>query len=365
MRPTVSFDAPHARPMTAPAPTAPPAPPLSRPARVLFVGGHGHHYLARLLDADPAPVEAAVLVDPYDPPAAEAWAARHGVGRVYRSWDDAADFGAEAASVGVVYARNGAASAEALRRGYRVVTDKPLATTAAALAEVESAVAEVARGGGTPVVLTEFDLRCDRAFRAAGRAVASGRVGAPRLATAQKSYVLGDRRPAFYADAALAGGIVPWVLCHAVDAIRLAVGAAAGPADLAPVAGVRGGPASAACRGVESHAAALLRFGDDGVGVAHADYLRPAGAGGHGDDRLRVAGDGGVVEVRGGRCMLSRGGGPPVDVTADGEGPGVAEALLDALDRPGPDRTYHTADSLALARLMLAVAAATAGPADR
>ena len=52
--------------------------PLPRPARVLFVGGHGHHYLARLLDRSPGLLRAAVLVDPYDPPAAEALARRLG-----------------------------------------------------------------------------------------------------------------------------------------------------------------------------------------------------------------------------------------------------------------------------------------------
>ena len=44
--------------------------------------------------------------------------------------------------------------------------------------------------------------------------------------------------------------------------------------------------------------ATLFRLDNGGSATLHMDYLRPAAASGHGDDRLRVSGSRGIVEYQ-------------------------------------------------------------------
>ncbi len=233
-------------------------------------------------------------------------------------------WGPHVASIGVVYAKNGDEAAEALERGCRVVTDKPAAVTEAQLRRLRNALA----GERPGVLLTEFDMRCQPAVRAAQQAVAAGRIGKPLLATARKSYKMGNRA-AFYSDPAAVAGIVPWVLSHAVDLVRHVTGL-----HPTPIATRIGEPLARLRSGMEDHAAALLAIGEAGSAVCHADYLRPNGAAGHGDDQLRVAGETGIVEIRDGVCTLSGEG------TSESIKPStttsVEDELLAALNEPWP-----------------------------
>src|SRR5204862_2303210 len=102
---------------------------------------------------------------------------------------------------------------------------------------------------------------------------------------------------------------------------------------------------------MEDHCVALFELEGGATGMVHADYLRPASAPTHGDDRLRVAGTQGVVEVRGGRCVF---------IGADGEEDFTDRAqiapmhieLLAAL-RAGDRDVYSTESSLELAAVLL------------
>ena len=49
---------------------------------------------------------------------------------------------------------------------------------------------------------------------------------------------------------------------------------------------------------MENTTGTLFRLDNGGVAVLHMDYLRPQTAATHGDDRLRLAGTGGVVEYQ-------------------------------------------------------------------
>jgi hypothetical protein len=86
--------------------------------------------------------------------------------------------------------------------------------------------------------------------------------------------------------------------------------------------------------------------------IAHADYNRPAKAPTHGDDRLRVMGACGCVEVRDERCVLITDTQAPVDITDEGGQPDASAELLAALR--GDTSLYGTAQSLEMARVMLA-----------
>lgn len=316
--------------------------PLPRPFRLLFVGGHGHHYLRPYIN-QPEVAEVAALIDPYDPEAARHWARANNISKAFDSWEEASDWQPHAASIGVVYAKNGDEAAEALRRGLRTVTDKPAASDRTQLEALEAAA-------DGKVLLTEFDMRCRPEFRAAREVVASGIIGEPLLATAQKSYVLGTRPP-FYGDATLASGIGLWVMSHAVDLVQHVSGL-----ELSVSGGLLGPPASDACRGMEACSAAVLRMGSGGVACCHADYLRPASSEGHGDDRLRVAGTRGIVEVREGKCILLDGSDAERTVESiDHSCRNMSQELLESVDRPGSQQIFNTANSLMVARLMLEI----------
>jgi predicted dehydrogenase len=49
---------------------------------------------------------------------------------------------------------------------------------------------------------------------------------------------------------------------------------------------------------MENVTAAVYILDNGGVATLHLDYMRPAAASGHGDDRLRIAGTKGIVEYR-------------------------------------------------------------------
>ena len=54
----------------------------------------------------------------------------------------------------------------------------------------------------------------------------------------------------------------------------------------------------------------MMRLKNGGQAMANIDYLRPKGAVGHGDDRVRIAGSKGVIEVRFNKAYLMDSDGP-------------------------------------------------------
>jgi predicted dehydrogenase len=55
---------------------------------------------------------------------------------------------------------------------------------------------------------------------------------------------------------------------------------------------------------MESSWACFYRLANSGCATLVFDYFRPDAAPGHGDDRLRVAGERGIIEVAGGEATL-------------------------------------------------------------
>ena len=159
------------------------------------------------------------------------------------------------------------------------------------------------------MLLTEFDFRSRPEFRAAREIIRTGRIGVPVLVTAQKSYRF-NQRPKWYGDRALYAGTMLWIASHAIDAIWFSTGK-----KLVAVTGRQGNVSKPAFGTMEDHCAALFELEGGGTGIAHADYLRPDKNKTHGDDRLRVAGSEGVVEVRDRKCMLLDKDGGEEDVT--------------------------------------------------
>jgi predicted dehydrogenase len=194
--------------------------------------------------------------------------------------------------------RNAEASTAAVRRGCHVISEKPLATDLADLDRLRKAVE------GAPVrIAALFTARCEPAFQAVRKAVADGRIGEVILASGQKSYPFATRDD-FYKDRRTYGGSIPWQGIHALDFISYCTGK-----DYTRVAAMAANDAHPSHPGMEDNGGMLLGLSGGGHAVISFDYLRPWGAARRewGDERLRVAGTKGVVEVldAGRRVLLS------------------------------------------------------------
>jgi predicted dehydrogenase len=184
-------------------------------------------------------------------------------------------------------------AAESLDRGMHVFAEKPLATTLDDLARIEASAA--ASRGALGCMLA---LRYDPAFYAGWQAVRAGAVGAVRLMAAQKSYKLGTRPP-FYGRRGSYGGTIPWVGSHGVDLLLWFGGAA-----FRSVYAVHSERGNRGNGDLEVSAFCQFAMADEIIATVSIDYLRPASAPTHGDDRIRVAGTEGVLEVRDGKALL-------------------------------------------------------------
>ena len=312
--------------------------------RIGFIGGFGHHYLRGALADASAEIETPVAFTPAserDDRAAEL------AGKIdnCRWFDDPIkmldEHRPDVVSVGAEYGRNGEFVAIALERKIRVVSDKPIAATRRQLERIRELIT-----GNSGSVLTEFDLRSRAAFRAAREIVRAGDIATPVLASAQKSYRFAWR-PSWYTDRSLYGGTMLWIASHGIDILRFAL---ARP--ILRVTGRQGNVSRPEMGSMEDHCVALLEFDGGVTGVVHADFSRPDKAQQHGDDRLRIAGREGIVEVRDNRCRLLGRDGWERDVTDSVSAMPMHAELLAAL-RGESDEVFSTAASLETAAVLL------------
>ena len=185
------------------------------------------------------------------------------------------------AVISPIFGYTGRIIIECAKRGINVFAEKPVAATLEELKNVEDAV----KNHKIRFCAMHY-LRYSPAFYHASKLVKNGAIGKPILITAQKSYKYGSR-PSWYSDPTLYPGIIPWVGIHALDWIY----------DF-----TRSPFVSVSARTVGSpEIAATCEFQlENGVfGTVNLDYLRPNTATTHGDDRIRVAGENGVIEVIG------------------------------------------------------------------
>jgi len=176
--------------------------------------------------------------------------------------------------------------------------EKPIATTFEGLEKIAEAAAKA------PGV--KFAQMCapfyDAGMYDAARRV--GEIGAVRVLSAQKSYKLGIRDDWFRARAT-SSGIFPWVGIHAISWLWHF----AGRGRFKRVAAAHSALHNRGNGDLEISAAAMFEFEGGVCATLTADYLRPENAAlTHGDDRLRVAGTAGVIDVRDGVCRITGAG---------------------------------------------------------
>jgi len=182
----------------------------------------------------------------------------------------------------------------ALEHNINVFCEKPPALTMEDLHRLEKAYS-----AGRAHLRLMVGLRYEAPFQQALTMVQQGEIGEVRLINTQKSYKLGER-PDYYRERKTYGGTIPWVGSHALDWILAFSGA--------NFVSVTAAHSTAANRGHgDLEATCLCQFVMDSGVLASAtiDFLRPGGAPTHGDDRVRVVGTEGVIEVRDGKIFLT------------------------------------------------------------
>jgi predicted dehydrogenase len=199
-------------------------------------------------------------------------------------------------------------------RGIHLIAEKPLATDLAGLERVRAAV--VKAGVKLTMLLT---MRCEPPYLALRQAVANGAIGEVTQAGAQKSYRLGER-PAWQKSRETFSGIIPFIGIHSLDLIRWATGR-----EFTEVMAYASNVGHPEMGDLEDNACVVARLDNGASAAIRLDYCRPAAAPTHGDDRLRIAGNRGVVEaMAGGVTLISSQQGPhelplpaPVDFFSD------------------------------------------------
>jgi predicted dehydrogenase len=173
-----------------------------------------------------------------------------------------------------------------------VFSEKPAATTLDNLTELKKAYAESGK-----IYSSMMALRFAPGFIAAKEFADAGGIGEIRLVHAQKSYKLGTRGD-MYKNKKLYGGTIPWVGSHAVDWIYYFT-----KKKFANVFAAQSRIANCGHGDLEMTAACNFVLEDEIIATANIDYLRPDGARTHGDDRIRIVGTLGIVEVRDGEAF--------------------------------------------------------------
>ena len=174
-----------------------------------------------------------------------------------------------------------------------------------------------------------------------------GRIGEVVLANGQKSYRFGDKRPDWYGDRSLYGGTILWVAGHAIDWVSFCTGL-----KYKSVYGQQSNVSKPDYGSMEEVTVNVLEFENGGHAIIHADYNNPQKAKTHGDDRLRVVGSKGRIEITYGVCMLCTHEEEEIDITGEVQVDEIPDEMLAAL-RGENTENYSSEASLEMARVLL------------
>jgi predicted dehydrogenase len=172
-------------------------------------------------------------------------------------------------------------------RGIPVVAEKPLALSLADLEAVERDV----RRTGVPLTML-LPMRFNPVFQEMKRRIGAGEIGEVVSLQGEKSYQLGAR-PEWMKNHRSFGGIIPFIGTHLVDLMRWVSGR-----EFVAASAFQSNVGFPQIGEMENNATINLTLDNHGTALVRLDYLRPASAATHGDDRVRIAGTKGVIEYR-------------------------------------------------------------------
>jgi predicted dehydrogenase len=182
---------------------------------------------------------------------------------------------------------------DVLKRKIHIFVEKPMATT---LEDLDLIKKEYGNSG--VYLATMLGIRYAPHFLTAWESIKQGSIGKVRLMNSQKSYKLGSRSE-FYKHRQTYGGTIPWVGSHAIDWMYWLSGER-----FVSVYAAHSRQYNRDHGDLEVTALCHFTFTNEVFGGANIDYLRPMTAPTHDDDRIRIAGTNGVIEVRGGKVYL-------------------------------------------------------------
>lgn len=269
----------------------PPEVRLPRRIRLALAGFDGHpEEILRVLPQLPD-VELVAVAGEGSDPGAQANVLKNRYAAKARRYETLAQLlAAEQLDVVAVCNHNGRRTAAILAcaaRKLNVIAEKPLALDRA---DLDAVYAAVKRNGIHLGML--LPMRFEPPYLAMRRIVESGAIGEVLQMDAQKSYQLGAR-PAWQKHAASYGSTILWIAIHSIDLMLWVSGRRF--TEAASLQSRVGFPEAGDMQNVT---ATVFRLDNGGCATLHMDYLRPAGASGHGDDRLRVSGSRGIVEYQ-------------------------------------------------------------------
>ena len=272
--------------------------------RVCIIGGSGHaNFVFQGVDQDPSIQVVGVAPGSEGEDVGKFLQAAQKRGQQPQHYDDYRrmldELKPDIAAVNCHFGDHGKANFEVLSRKIHLFAEKPLATTMEELAVLKQ---EYDRAGVE--VAAMFGLRYNPAFYTAWQAVNAGEIGEVRLINAQKSYRLGSR-PEFFKHRRSYGGTIPWVGSHAIDWVYWFSGQ-----EFVSVMAHHSTMANRGLGNMEMTALCHFKLTNEVFASVNIDYLRPSTAETHGDDRVRVAGTKGVIEVRHGKAYLVSEGEP-------------------------------------------------------
>ena len=174
----------------------------------------------------------------------------------------------------------------AILKGIHVYADKPIGMTEE---ELNDLYAEVKKSGK---YLWAMDtVRYDAWYYTARKLVEKGAIGKVRMVNCQKSYRLGERLP-FYRERKYYGGTFGWVTIHAIDMIRMITGK-----ECLSVYSRQSRADNFGYGDMEIITTSSFELEDDILATVSTDYYRPENTHSHDDDRMRVVGTKGIIEV--------------------------------------------------------------------
>lgn len=202
-----------------------------------------------------------------------------------------------------MFCRHAEDAIAALSAGIAVFCEKPVALS---LQQLEALRGYIRPDG--PLFWAMQTSRYLDCFYTAKQWVDQGAIGRIRMMNSQKSYKLGTR-PAFFSDRSLYGGTIPWVSIHAIDWMLWIAGRRC-----QRVASFQDSQENHGNGSMEMTALTIMELEDGITAHVNTDYYRPQQAPTHGDDRLRIVGTNGILEVRDSQVYLT-------DASHDGQTP--------------------------------------------
>lgn len=183
------------------------------------------------------------------------------------------------------YYRNSKVLVDCLNLGINCFVEKPIALNSK---EVDFVIEAAHKSGA--VFGTMMIHRYEPWFAKAFEMVKDGIIGEIVTVQAQKSYKMGEKA-AWMLEKSKFGGLIPWVGAHTIDWL-LALGLNGLKVQFAN----QSTNANKNQGDVESNATIILA-NENVTASVNLDYLRPDTANTHGDDRIRITGEKGIIEV--------------------------------------------------------------------